>query len=66
MKRFLIVKCSKCGELRVTTGTKTFRCYKCGSLNNISDENKIIHAESAEEARELLIKLKQQMMRDDS
>ena len=66
MKRFLIVKCSKCGELRATTGTKTFRCYKCGSLNNISDENIITHVQSAEEAREILIKLKQQKIKDDS
>jgi len=66
MKRFLIVKCSKCGELRITTATRTFRCYKCESLNNVSDENMIAYAQSAEEARVMLIKLKQQRWKCNS
>jgi len=60
MKRFLIVKCSKCGEIRVMTAAKTFRCYRCGQLNKTSNENIISQAQSAKEARELLIRLKQQ------
>lgn len=59
MKRYLVVRCSKCGEARVTTASKTFICYKCGQLNRIAEESIIAYASSAEEARTMILKLKQ-------
>ncbi|MEM1517801.1 MAG: DUF1922 domain-containing protein [Halobacteria archaeon] len=59
MKNYLIVKCSNCGEVRVTTASKTFRCYKCGKINRLEKENILAYASDAEEARMTILKLKQ-------
>lgn len=59
MKSYLIVKCSKCGEVRVTTSSKTFSCYRCGKINRLEKENILAYASDAEEARMVLLKIKQ-------
>ncbi len=57
-KKFIIVRCLECREIKVTKGVKMFTCHKCGKINKISDENVIRYASSGEEARKIVSELK--------
>jgi DNA-directed RNA polymerase subunit RPC12/RpoP len=55
----LIVKCTKCGGLTLSTKTqKTKICPYCGSTINLMRAQKVAAANSALEASEMLRKLK--------
>jgi acetyl-CoA carboxylase beta subunit len=59
MKPTLIVKCTQCGGLMLTTKTqKTKVCPYCGAHVNLHKAQKIASASSAFEASTMLRKLK--------
>lgn len=57
-KKFVIVRCLACGEIKATKGIKMFTCNRCGKINKISDESVIRYASSGEEVRKIVSELK--------
>jgi len=60
---YFVVKCMRCGELRVTKAAKRFKCFACGYMSTISKESLLARASSASEARQVVGMLKAETRR---
>lgn len=60
---YLVVRCSRCGEVRVTRASRRFRCFLCGGSPAVSPENIVARATSASEAMRLASMIKAERRR---
>ncbi|MDJ0270863.1 MAG: DUF1922 domain-containing protein [Aigarchaeota archaeon] len=57
-RKYKVVACHRCGNAQITTANTSFTCFRCGANNRISRESILYLANSHEEAREELIRIK--------
>ena len=55
---YKVVRCRRCGWLQLTTAEKATTCKRCGARIELRSARPLAMARSAEEAREMLVRLK--------
>jgi len=55
---YKVVRCKRCGWLQLTTAEKATTCKRCGAKIELCFAKPLAVARSAEEAREMLMRLK--------
>jgi len=58
-KSYKIVKCPRCGFAKITTASKSARCFNCGYTWQLKSGPILFSSQDLEKAREFLRKLKQ-------
>jgi len=56
---YKVIRCPSCGWLQVVMAEKTSTCRRCGRRMDLSKTEPLAVAESAEEARMALLRLKE-------
>jgi len=57
-KPFKVVACSHCSHTQVTAARRRFTCFSCGHQNIVGQAKILFAADSPEEARAALLRLK--------
>lgn len=53
-RRYKVVECPRCRGFQITTASKTYRCFRCGSIIPLEEAEILFASEDPGRAREFL------------